>query len=252
MKARNLLIIALLLISLISLIAISPLSNAQQTANLSIDPNITQLTSTQVGTTVKVNLTVSNVQNLFAWSLNLTWNPQLLNLTQIQEGPFLTNLGQTIFTWNPTSSPNSRSQGYLQDVVAEVLLTSATANGTGVLATLSFKVLNTGESQISIDGTTLSNPSDSNGVVHQIASTITDGIVRVETSNNNPTPASTSTPTPTLNPTTTTSSTPTSLSYTSVTPNPTVPEFPAAIIIAMILIASSVSLIILKKNMQNI
>lgn len=243
MKAKSLLPTALLLISIISLTAISPLSNAQQTTALSIDPSSTQLTAAQVGTTINVKLTVSNVQNLSGWNLNLTWNPQVLNLTQIQEGSFLTNAGTTLFTWIPASSPVSRSQGYLQGV-ADVLLTNSGVSGNGVLATLSFKVISTGASPISIDGSTLINPP-SNGVAKNIAITVINGFVNVGTSNISPTP----TPISTTNPTTTsTTSSPSPSSQTRVTPPPTIPEFPVAIMTMLVLIASSACLIILKKN----
>ena len=262
MKARNLLITTLLLVSMISLIVILPLTNAQQTTNLKIDPNTNQLTAAQIGTTINLNLTVSNVQNLLIWDLNLTWNPQVLNLTQIQEGSFLNNAGTTLFTWSPSSSPISRSQGYLQGV-ADILLATTGVNGNGVLATISFKVLATGTSLISLDGTTLSNSLANGGT--NITATITNGIVNVGASNASPTPTAPPSTNPTTNPTiapttapttvptvTTSTATPAPSSHTSVTPTqnptPTVPEFQGIISIMLVLILSSVGIILLKKK----
>jgi hypothetical protein len=215
------------------------------------------LTSSQIGTTINVNLTVSNVQNLFGWNLNLTWNPQILNLTQIQEGSFLTDAGTTLFTWSQSSSPISRSQGYLQGV-ADVLLASSGVSGNGVLATISFKVLGTGTSPIFVEGTTLSNPP-SNGAAKTITATIINGVVNIGTSNDSPTPTSTPSTNPTTAPTaspttvpTKISATPTPSSHSSVTPTqnptPTVPEFQGIIMIMLVLILSSAGIIQLKKT----
>ena len=247
MNSKKLLTTIILTLFVISAMVLMPLSNAQQNTNLSIDPATTQLTAAQVGSTISVNLTVNNVQNLFGWSLNLTWNPLVLNLTQMQEGPFLSNAGQTLFTWSPSLSQIQRSQGYIQ-TVADALLVSSSASGNGVLVTISFKVLNTGTSQISIEGTILSSPSQ-NGVVKPITTTITDGIVDVSNSNVTPTPSSTPTSTPTSTTATPTSTPQASITPTiSPTPTPVISEFPTLTIMLAILIISSTGLIILLKN----
>ena len=253
MNSKNMLTTIMLSIFIISAIAVMPLSIAQQNTNLIIDPPTTQLTAAQVGSTINVNLTVNNVQNLFAWSLNLTWNPLVLNLTQMQEGPFLSNAGSTLFTWSPGLSHLSRPLGYIQ-TVSDALLSSATANGNGVLVTISFKVLNTGTSQISIEGTILSSPAQ-NGAIHPITTSITDGIVEVSTSNANPTPTSSATATTTSTPTPITATqTPTSTTQVSGSPThsptttPATPEFPTITIILAVLIMASAGLVILAKN----
>jgi ATP-dependent Zn protease len=142
-----------------------------------------QLTSTQIGDTIDVQLTIENVQNLFAWNLNLTWNPTVLNLTNVKEGPFLSNTGSTLFTWSSSISPTSRSQGYI-DSVACTLLEATSANGNGILATLSFQVLSTGVSQLSITGTQLASPSKS-GVMQFITATLNSGTITIINSSNN-------------------------------------------------------------------
>jgi hypothetical protein len=251
MKSRNLLTAALLLISVISMIAISPLSNAQQTPNLSITPNSTQLSAAQVGTTINVNFTVSNVQNLFAWNLNLTWNPQVLNLTQIQEGPFLTDSGQTIFPWDPSSSPISRSQGYLQGV-DDVLLSSTGVDGNGVLATITFKVLSTGTSAISIDGSSMKSPSPiPNGAAQNITATTTNGVVAIGTSNATPTPTSAISPSPTPRTTGNPTQIPPTQNSPTQSPTPTTPEFPAFLMLPLMLIIAAAILGLLKKTKIN-
>ena len=173
----------LLLLALICCIVPSELNAQSTSAKVSITPSTMQLTSTQIGDTIDVQLTIENVQNLFAWNLNLTWNPTVLNLTNVKEGSFLSNTGSTLFTWSSSISPTSRSQGYI-DSVACILLEATSANGNGILATLSFQVLSTGVSQLSITGTQLASPSKS-GVMQFITATLNSGTITIINSSNN-------------------------------------------------------------------
>jgi len=181
LKLKNRLLMTLLLLALICIVM--PESKAQPLVAVNITPRITQLSSAQIGTIIEVQLSVENVQNLFGWNLNLTWNPQVLNLTNIQEGPFLSNAGSTLCTWAPSLSPSSRSQGYLNSTGC-ILLEAQSADGNGVLATLSFQVLSVGVSPISIDGTQLINPSRS-GVLQYISATLNSGTVTITAPDNN-------------------------------------------------------------------
>jgi len=156
---------------------------AQSLTTVNITPSTTQISSAQIGNNVEVQLTVENVQNLFAWSLNLTWNPQVLNLTNVQEGDFLSNAGSTIFLWSPSISPISRSQGHLSGVACS-LLEASSANGSGVLATITFQILKAEVSIISIEGTELVSPS-SLGSVQFITATLKNGTVTITNSNSN-------------------------------------------------------------------
>ena len=50
-----------------------------------------------VGTPVSVSIAMSNVIDLFAWQFDLSFNPGVLQLTSIQEGPLLASGGSTVF-----------------------------------------------------------------------------------------------------------------------------------------------------------
>ncbi|MDR0492101.1 MAG: cohesin domain-containing protein [Nitrososphaerota archaeon] len=180
MKLKYLLFIVLLLLALICIVVSE--SEAQTSAIVNITPSTTQLSFAQIGTIIEVQLYVENVQNLFGWNLNLTWNPKVLNLTNIQEGPFLSNAGSTLCTWAPSLSPTSRSQGYINSTGC-ILLEAHSVNGSGVLATLSFKILSTGVSPISIEGTQLINPSPA-GVLQYITTTLNSGTITITSPNN--------------------------------------------------------------------
>jgi hypothetical protein len=161
----------------------SELNAQSSSAKVGITPNTMQLSSAQIGSIIEVQLTVENVQNLFAWNLNLTWNPKVLNLTNVQEGSFLSNTGSTLFPWSSEISPTSRSQGYIDSVVC-TLLEATSANGNGVLATLSFQVLSAGVSPISIEGTQLVSPLKA-GEMQFITVTLNSGTVTINNSNGN-------------------------------------------------------------------
>ena len=57
-----------------------------------------QITVTQLNQVFKVNITISNVQNLWGWSARITWDPAVLNLVGAPiEGDFMTQVGTTQF-----------------------------------------------------------------------------------------------------------------------------------------------------------
>lgn len=185
MISKNILSLTILLLGIVCITL--PLSNAQQIPTLSITPNTTHLTAAQLGTNIQVDLIISNVQNLYAWNLNLTWNPSVLNLTDITEGPFLSSADHTLFTWTPSISANTRNQGYIQNVAAS-LLSGKGIDGNGVLATITFQVIDIGTSTLSIDGSELA-PQITTDVSQRISATITNGLVVVDNqANNSPTP----------------------------------------------------------------
>ncbi len=129
-------------------------------ALISVDSATQQFSSAHVGNTIQINITVSNVQDLWSWDIaNLTFNPAMLNLTQVTEGPFLQQAGQTIFIWT-SGSTQAFSKGYIPDM-SDTLLSINSVNGSGVIATLTFTVLSLGTSQITFNQTTLLNSQPS-------------------------------------------------------------------------------------------
>ena len=116
------------------------LTHASTTSTIKVDSATQQFPSAHVGDTIQVNITISNVQNLWAWDLpNIRFDPTILNLTQINEGPFLQQAGQTVFIW-ASSASYAIGQGDIPDT-SDTLLSVASASGSGVLATLVFQVL---------------------------------------------------------------------------------------------------------------
>lgn len=110
----------------------------------------------QVGDTFQVHLNISDAADLYTWNVNTTWNPAILNFTQIVSyGDFLAQ----------TASPNGTSRivdimnvsnetGYA--AIAESILGNYTGvSGSGRLVTIEFLIVDYGSTDltVSINGT---------------------------------------------------------------------------------------------------
>jgi len=111
-------------------------------------------------TTFSVNITAF-VDGLYRWGVNLTWNNDVLEMVNATEGPFLTSGG--IYTSNFTYTI-VQEEGYA--LLNSTLLEPASpANGTGTLATITFKVKKIGESDIKLEKSELYD-NESRKIVH--------------------------------------------------------------------------------------
>lgn len=255
---KYVLTLLLTVVALASFFAINP-SHASITPAINIDSATQQFPSAQVGDNIQVNITISNVQNLWAWDIaDLKFNPAILNLTQVSEGPFLAQSGQTAFLWTSTSSI-ALSKGDIPDI-ADALLTSTGSSGNGVLATLTFKVLSVGTCPITFNQTTLLDTTQisANNPVPMASVANNANIIVGTSTGSTPTPTSTTTATPTsaISSSTPTSSTsPTQSSNTSTTtpsssndPANAVPEFPITTVLAILIIAITASVMVIARN----
>jgi hypothetical protein len=221
---KNILPIILLMLSITSIII--PVSKAQQNPTLSITPNTTNLSTAKIGSIIDVNITIDNAKNIYGWSLNLNWNPKILNLTDIKEGQFLKSAGSTLFTWDPSISKEARSNGSIPGSVVDVLLKAPGVDGSGVLATLSFQVIASGVSSLSLNGSRLASPT-SGGPAQKITPAVVDGIVAINKSGESSTPIT---------------------SPTTVNPHPSIPEFGTISIPTLCALATAL-LILTKKTL---
>jgi hypothetical protein len=118
--------------------------------------------------TFTVSLYVHDVKNLWGWVVTLNWNPTILNFTNMTEGSFLDSVGSTLFLY-PTPGSGSLTQ------ITDELLEDTSVNGNGTLATINFKVLAYGQSNITLSDTLLYQPLSGNPLSHaQIAFTTTN------------------------------------------------------------------------------
>lgn len=116
---------------------------------LYVDPPII---TAKVGQSFTVNVSISDVVNLCGWEFELTWDPAVLNVTNIVEGPFLKLGGATIFLL-PFGIDNVAGRA----LVACALLAIRGVNGNGTLVTVEFYVKSHGESALNLHDTKLAS-----------------------------------------------------------------------------------------------
>lgn len=91
-----------------------------------------------------VDIEVSDVEYLYSWQANMTFNPTVLRCVNVTEGDFLKRQPQGSFGPSPVIEEGSALFGWL------TLGGYVGASGSGTLATVEFEVLATGESLIEL------------------------------------------------------------------------------------------------------
>ena len=137
-----------------TMIAISPTlhqvkAQATQQPTLTFDPSV--VNETQMNQTFTLNIHISNVQNLWGYSANVTYDSAFLQFRSGSDGPFLTSQGATdLFA---LTKPHAFNPTVLNLTDYQVLtLTAAidsysngeddSISGSGVLATVTFQIVN--------------------------------------------------------------------------------------------------------------
>lgn len=151
--------------------------NAQTEPTVSLTPP--QTIATQLNQIITVNITVSNVQNLWGWDASITWDPTCLNMssTPVEEN-FLTQIGSTVFI------PTTPGKGLLPDISDTLNTIKGSASGNGVLASLQFTVIGPcSATPITLNNIVLESPTNiSTGVAPEIPTTSTSAVATVSLS----------------------------------------------------------------------
>jgi len=149
-KTVGILLLILIVALIIPAIPYAETANAQTSQSPSVFLDPAKYNATQVNEQFTVNIDISNVQNLWGWAINFTWDTNYLTLISKQEGSFLSNQSSsTQFVPLPTLTISGED---LADTYKEGQLTcdisSANANGledsasgSGVLANMTFQVI---------------------------------------------------------------------------------------------------------------
>lgn len=97
-----------------------------------------------------VQAKVENVTNLYSWQLELFYSNDIINAINATEGPFLNSSGPTTFL---TALDNNYSPSYGRLVLAGSFLgANPGVNGSGILATIVFKAIAPGNSDLYAQG----------------------------------------------------------------------------------------------------
>jgi hypothetical protein len=130
-----------------------------KSTTLYIDP---QTTKKAVGQDFIINISISNVADLYGWQLQLSWNKTILDIVNETEGTFLTSRGTPFFY------PIINATGYL--ILDCTLMGNVSGvSGNGVLATIQFHVRGSGECDLLLYGTILVSSSEKS-IAHTVKS----------------------------------------------------------------------------------
>jgi len=128
----------------IVMVPMAPVSAAQNSSTtVYLDPPT--ITGATVGEEFTVNLNIHNALNVSGWAAGLIFDPSVLECKSFEEGPFLKNVGSTM--WSPGTIDNV--MGVITGHGSNFLGTYW-ANGSGQLANLTFRVKAPGISDLHI------------------------------------------------------------------------------------------------------
>jgi hypothetical protein len=110
------------------------------------DVFVEPVTSPSLGDTFNVNVDVANINDLYAYQLDLTFDPKLMSAVSVSEGPFLPSGGTTFFI--PGTIDNV---GGSVTATADALIGAISGvSGSGTLLTFEFTALALGTSALDI------------------------------------------------------------------------------------------------------
>ncbi len=140
------LIISLLILSLVLTLSgcgglglTPPLSEGQKEGVLYLEPANLTITPSK---DFNVELKAASITNLKGYSVTLSYDPTLLSLQEVIEGPFLSSKGKTFF-----NKINDNNKGAVL-IDCAPLGSNLSTSGEGTLATLSFTSLKAGSTSL--------------------------------------------------------------------------------------------------------
>lgn len=108
-----------------------------------------------VGATFAIPVSISNVTDLFAFQFDLSFDPSIVQLQSITEGPFLPTAGTTFFL--PGTIDNTAGTATF---TADALIGPISGvSGSGVLADFNFEALSEGTSNLTLSNAILVDSS---------------------------------------------------------------------------------------------
>ena len=133
------------------------------------------LSTVEIFTTFKINISVSQVVDLAAWEFKLYYKNAYLNATQIQEGSFLKTAGETSFFIKEFNDTYNATHGRIW-AFCTLLGQGSGATGNGTLAMITFKAKLNGIATLKLAETDM---LDSEMPPNHINHTTADGKVKI-------------------------------------------------------------------------
>ena len=118
-------------------------------------------TSVNVGGMINVPVTISGVSDLYAFQFDLSFNPSILQLQSITEGPFLGTAGPTFFIPGTIDNIAGTASFTVDTLIGSIPGASCAVPGScpGTLATFDFRAIGFGTSPLDLSNVVLLNPA---------------------------------------------------------------------------------------------
>jgi len=167
---KNLLLTSILALLLTSLL----ITNNATTSPSTVVGTQPRPSTSPVGTTFDLNITITEVTNLYAWEFNMTFNATILRAENVVEGEFLQRAGTT---WMPTPTIDNEN-GYVFAGCSLFPYPEYGADGNGQLAAITFSVQMKGKCSLDFTDTKLRSWDPINMELVDITHTAQDGFFR--------------------------------------------------------------------------
>jgi len=130
----------LLAVATIALVKASP-----ETA-VSIDP--AEVKELETGASFTVDVTITEASNIYGWQINVTFDPGVLSVASVAEGPFLKSVNAT--AWPTPKIDNAKGLALVSSSLMPPYPLQG-VSGNGVLANITFTVKSGGSSSLHFD-----------------------------------------------------------------------------------------------------
>lgn len=163
----------LLTTALLVCIAMTGIGRATPDTIIAVDPP--EVKDLEPGQTFTVDITITDVTDLYSWDINMTFEPTVLNVQNATEGPFLQEFYETAPL--PVRIDNDVGTVIIGGMFKPPWPENG-ANGSGVLATITFTVKGRGETQLQFQKSDAFRYKTGFPVGFPIAHTTEDGFFR--------------------------------------------------------------------------
>jgi hypothetical protein len=229
---------------LVSLLVVLPIQMAKaQTATVSVSP---QNSTASVGKTVTVAIQLSNVQNLYGFDVTLSYDNAVLQLTDSKLDLGTSSIPGGVLYGDPVSTNfvaggvyynTSLSTPSDYELIATSVNTAGPFSGNGTIVTLTFTVLSSGQSPLTLNVQLASYPQGSGGVSEPISATVVNGYFA--TPSTSPSASQTPSSSPTSTPSSSSSASPSpSATSSSLLKSPAFAVLVAIIVVLVIVLVA--------------
>ncbi|MDR0492103.1 MAG: hypothetical protein LBH74_00470 [Nitrososphaerota archaeon] len=160
-KTKSMMAVALTIFMVVSMLSGISYANAAGPATLTLVSStpldLTYPTTLQLGSTFTVQVNIANVEDLWGVNFDLTWNPDVVTVTKVQKGTFLTSEGAA--DMSPATAIDNVG-GHFPSKFSHVLLERTGVTGGGLLTTITFEVQGFGNCDIALTDVKLLNPQN--------------------------------------------------------------------------------------------